>query len=51
MVWEGRSREAPPYPDRWLMSEAAPDARGDSFLGQTRRDSQRQAMPVLTQAV
>jgi hypothetical protein len=22
VVWEGRSREAPPYPDPWAISEA-----------------------------
>ena len=21
MVWEGRSREAPPYPDRWHIAD------------------------------
>jgi hypothetical protein len=33
------------------MSEAALHDRDDSFLGRTRRDSQWQAMPVLTQLV
>ena len=23
VVWEGRSREAPPYPDRWHFSDMA----------------------------
>jgi hypothetical protein len=24
VVWEGRSREAPPYPDLWILTDIAP---------------------------
>jgi Group II intron, maturase-specific domain len=51
VVWEGRSREAPPYPDSWPVAEmpaARPDGR---FLGNTCRAYCQVRRLPLTQAV
>jgi len=37
VVWEGRSREAPPYPDPWPKAEITAARRGGRFLGHFRR--------------
>ena len=39
MVWEGRSREALPYPDLWPDPEAAAVGQRVRCLGYTRRGS------------
>src|SRR4030081_3514391 len=46
VVWEGRSREAPPYPDHWPTAGATLAARGGRVLGGTCR-----GLPSLVAAV
>ena len=33
MVWEGRRREAPPYPDPWPIAEMTVAGRGGPLIG------------------
>jgi hypothetical protein len=48
VVWEGRSREAPPYPDLWPEPEATVAAGGVRCLGSTCRRSVGPDPPLVT---
>jgi hypothetical protein len=48
VVWEGRSREASPYPDQWHFSEVACVLGDVRSSGQSRLDPKTPTLPSLT---
>jgi len=48
VVWEGRSREAPPYPDHWHISDVTDLTDDVRSLGQSRPDPKTPTLPSLT---
>ena len=49
MVWEGRSREAPPYPDRWHFADVTAGVRNVCCWGKSGSRDCVARLPSLTQ--